>query len=284
MIQSHNRFPADTSDAQDDDFRNDFLTNVTRINASQVSFGHGSVAHGRDSIYWDRDDRRRDEDYNEDAVYKSNTSRVDNIGKGNFPDKGKIASKTSEKNNIRATNHHGLYNEAGRDELKMYEEKYEASLKHIGQSGSKIMDESHIPDGHNLATNNEEIHIDDEYDDGIDIRDARVDDYDNGRYKNEVHSGLPKTHSNDGGDNSKAHYIPKILVEESSEYSSSELHISDNIDWKHRQDGVANTQSKSSYEKQSKKHGRRHKFSCKFSQQLVFSKLQLMCGDNIFMS
>lgn len=55
-------------DAQEDD--SDFLTNVTRTQTSKVlGFGKGSVTHGRDSRYWDKDDRRRDEDYNEDSSH-----------------------------------------------------------------------------------------------------------------------------------------------------------------------------------------------------------------------
>ncbi|KAI6691207.1 hypothetical protein NL676_028035 [Syzygium grande] len=47
----------------------DFLANVTRTESVKVlGFGQGSVAHGRDSRYWDRDDRRRDEDYSEEVV------------------------------------------------------------------------------------------------------------------------------------------------------------------------------------------------------------------------
>ena len=261
IFMTHNRFSADinTSNLQDDDFRNDFLTNVTRITTSQVSFGHGSMAHGRDSRYWDGDDRRRDEDYNEDVIYKSNTSKADVFGKGHVPNRGKNPAKRSNSNTIRGTNHHGLYNEAGRNELKMYEEKYEASLKNIGQSGSEIKER-------NLNTDNEEIDIDDEYDDGIDLRDARTNDYDNARHENEENSELPESQSGDGGDNAKAHYIPEVLVEDSSEDSSAEIQISDNIDGKHKEGGDSNGQSKSSSDKQSKKRGRHHKFSGKFSQ------------------
>lgn len=252
LFWTHNRFLADTntSNIQDDDFRNDFLNNVTRI-TTQVNFGHESVARGRDSRYWDRDDRRRDGDYNEDEVYKRNTSMV---GKGHFPDKGKSPSKISNNNMVSGTNRNGLYNEAGRDELRMYEKKYEASLKDIGQSGFKIKDENQISDSRNSDMENKEIDIDDEYDDGIDSHDARMDDYDNARHENEMHSELPKTHSDNGGDYIKAQYTPKILIEESPEDHSSKLLSSDNTEGKH------------SSGKQLKKHGRRHKFSGKISQ------------------
>lgn len=65
----------------------DFLTNVTRTDRLKVlKFGQGSVAHGRDSRYWDKDDRRRDEDYNEEAVEHSTVGVQDgstgNVHKG----------------------------------------------------------------------------------------------------------------------------------------------------------------------------------------------------------
>ncbi|KAF8112888.1 hypothetical protein N665_0059s0026 [Sinapis alba] len=80
---------ANNDDKGLDSFDGDFLTNVTRIDP-------GKVLHGRDSRYWDKDDRRRDDDYNE--VKK-------------VPVKGI-----------------GLYNEAGRNELNKYEAEYQASL------------------------------------------------------------------------------------------------------------------------------------------------------------
>ncbi|CAG7897285.1 unnamed protein product, partial [Brassica rapa] len=84
-----------------DSFDGDFLTNVTRIDPGKVlEFGHGSVVHGRDSRYWDKDDRRRDDDYNEDEV-EHKPIQVKGVG---------------------------LYNEAGRNELNKYEAEYQASL------------------------------------------------------------------------------------------------------------------------------------------------------------
>ncbi|KAJ8431445.1 hypothetical protein Cgig2_014938 [Carnegiea gigantea] len=270
LFLSRDHTGTNTSNVQDDDFRNDFLTNVTRITTSQVSFGHGSTAHGRDSRYWDGDDRRRDEDYNEDVVYKSNTSKADEFGKGHVPNRGKNRPKKSSGNMIRGTNHHGLYNEAGRNELKMYEEKYEASLKNIGQSGSEIKER-------NLNTDSEEIDIDDEYDDGIDSHDARTNDYDDARHEHEVNSELTESQSGDGGNNDKARYIPKVLVEDSSEDSSAKVHINDNIDGKHKEASDSNGQSKSSSDKQSKKRGKHHKFSAaKCEMKLLNSTAQLV--------
>nr|KYP74732.1 hypothetical protein KK1_007423 [Cajanus cajan] len=79
----------------------DFLTNVPRIQRKKVlDFGHASGGHGRDSRYWDRDDRRRDGDYDEDMMEQTMKSSKDGSDMG-------IKRKGV-----------GLYNEAGRHELK----------------------------------------------------------------------------------------------------------------------------------------------------------------------
>ncbi|CAH8389120.1 unnamed protein product [Eruca vesicaria subsp. sativa] len=89
-----------------DSFDGDFLTNVTRIDPAKVlEFGHGSVVHGRDSRYWDKDDRRRDDDYNENDLEHKPVKGI------------------------------GLYNEAGRNELNKYEAEYQASLVKKGGGG-----------------------------------------------------------------------------------------------------------------------------------------------------
>ncbi|KAG7593891.1 hypothetical protein ISN45_Aa01g026780 [Arabidopsis thaliana x Arabidopsis arenosa] len=118
-----------------DSYEGDFLTNVTRIDPSKVlEFGQGSVIHGRDSRYWDKDDRRRDDDYNEDEVKKD--VPVHNPVKGI-----------------------GLYNEAGRNELKMYEAEYQATL---GKGGHE----------RNGVQRHEGVDMDREDDDGIDSHDG----------------------------------------------------------------------------------------------------------------
>ncbi|KAF9596441.1 hypothetical protein IFM89_011270 [Coptis chinensis] len=61
----------------------------------------------------------------------------------------------------------GLYNEAGRDELKYYEAEYEASLKNVGQLRQMNSNGVHFD------LENEGAEFDDEYDDGIDSPDAR---------------------------------------------------------------------------------------------------------------
>lgn len=97
-----------------DSYEGDFLTNVTRIDPTKVlEFGQGSVVHGRDSRYWDKDDRRRDNDYNEvEMEHKS-------------VDEAEVKKDVPVHNPVKGI---GLYNEAGRNELKMYEAEYQATL------------------------------------------------------------------------------------------------------------------------------------------------------------
>ncbi|KAL0314198.1 UNVERIFIED_CONTAM: hypothetical protein Sangu_2264200 [Sesamum angustifolium] len=124
-----------THQVQEDDIGNDsdFLMDVTRIQRpKELKFGHGSTAHGRDSRYWDKDDRRRDEDYTEEEV-----DRVEDgsVGKGQTPvEKSDKKSYVDQSHKVLARQGNGLYNEAGRNELKMYEAEYEASLKSIRES------------------------------------------------------------------------------------------------------------------------------------------------------
>ncbi|CAG7863818.1 hypothetical protein BRARA_I02417 [Brassica rapa] len=104
-----------------DSYEGDFLANVTRIDPEKVlEFGQGSVVHGRDSRYWDKDDRRRDDDYNED-------DGVEHLSQ----DKHVVAqvTKVPVKGNV------GFYNEAGRNELNKYEAEYQASLVNGGGGG-----------------------------------------------------------------------------------------------------------------------------------------------------
>ncbi|KAG2255712.1 hypothetical protein Bca4012_092656 [Brassica carinata] len=123
-----------------DSFDGDFLTNVTRIDPGKVlEFGQGSVVHGRDSRYWDKDDRRRDDDYNEDEVEHKPVDVIQ-------------VKKGLDLKGI------GLYNEAGRNELNKYEAEYQASLFKRG------------PGDH------EAVHMDPDDDDAIDSHDSQADD------------------------------------------------------------------------------------------------------------
>lgn len=129
----NNRFQDDV-DVEND---SDFLTNVTRTQGKVLQFGHGSVAHGRDSRYWDKDDRRRDDDYNEEDLERVTDGDLD---KNQSPPDGKRSDKKSLSKGLDHDGN-GLYNEAGRDELKKYEAKYQASLENAG----------HSQDGHHLT-------------------------------------------------------------------------------------------------------------------------------------
>lgn len=159
---------------EEDDLKSDldFLANVTRTeNVKVLGFGRGSVAHGRDSRYWDRDDRRRDEDYSEEAVENTKgTSNNASSDKSRMSTKGKNGSKKSSVDDSRGVNRRGvgLYNEAGRNELKMYEAEYEASLKSSGQSIKQTGNKNELSD---TGDENEEFDAEDEYD-GIDLHDA----------------------------------------------------------------------------------------------------------------
>ncbi|KAL6512105.1 hypothetical protein OROGR_021702 [Orobanche gracilis] len=74
-----NRQPAQ---AQDDATGNDtdFLMEVSQIQkSSELKFGRGSVSHGQDSRYWDKDDRRRDDDYSEEDMERTRDGSVSKI-------------------------------------------------------------------------------------------------------------------------------------------------------------------------------------------------------------
>lgn len=167
----------------DDDLRtdSDFLTNVTRTERFKVlNFGDGTVAHGRDSRYWDKDDRRRDEDYSEDAMEHAKVGDGDgSTAEVHVSTERKNGDKKSstDKSKSSGTRGVGLYNEAGRNELKTYEAEYEASLKRVGKSEEGHSDKNQILDSDNLGLQDEEIDVDDGYDDGIGLHDAQAEDY-----------------------------------------------------------------------------------------------------------
>ncbi|KAI9098365.1 hypothetical protein K1719_024990 [Acacia pycnantha] len=74
---------SDNDDSGDLRSDSDFLTNESWIGRARVlDFGKGSVGDGQDSRYWDKDDRRREEDYNEDVMEQtSGGSRNENVDK-----------------------------------------------------------------------------------------------------------------------------------------------------------------------------------------------------------
>lgn len=168
---------------EDDDLKvdSDFLTNVTRMdNFKSLNFGNSSVGHGRDSRYWDRDDRRRDDDYNEDVVeHNIMDSRDKSLDGGHVPIKvknEKEASLDSDRDLDRRGV--GLYNEAGRNELKMYEEEYEASLKNGGKSQKELGNSHKLSDSKDFRMLDEVDDANDHYNDGIDSSDSGAEDYD----------------------------------------------------------------------------------------------------------
>lgn len=140
----------------------------------ELKFGHGGGGRSaRDSRYWDRDDRRRDEDYTEDEKEKisGGSGAAADAGdktvtsEAGAEDKG-LTLETGGAKDVPEVAEGGkggtLYNEGGRKEL----EQYEAAA--MGATGTGVR----------------EVDPDDEYDDGIDTQDDLED----------VH-----LHSSDGG-------------------------------------------------------------------------------------
>ncbi|KAK9271074.1 hypothetical protein L1049_026663 [Liquidambar formosana] len=260
---------------QDDDLKNDhdFLTNVTRTeNFKVLKFGQGSVAHGRDSRYWDRDDRRRDDDYNEDVLeHTTMDAREGSTDKGHVPVKVKNDDKKFPFDDSRKGSDQrgiGLYNEAGRDELKMYEAEYEASLQNVGQSRKEHSKENQLSDDADLGVQHEAVNVDDEYDDGIDSHDARMEEYDDTRHDNGVNSNVAGSQNEDSGgtkDRNVAEEVEEASSNSSVDDSFSNSQNSNNINAKSRRVTVVDNQStrRFSSEKRSdsKRKPKRHKFS-----------------------
>ncbi|ESQ33332.1 hypothetical protein EUTSA_v10006981mg [Eutrema salsugineum] len=170
-----------------DSYEGDFLTNVTRIDPAKVlEFGHGSVVHGRDSIYWDKDDRRRDDDYNEDEVehkYVDVDRSVAEVKKD--PVKGLDLKGI------------GLYNEDGRNELKKYEAEYQASLVKGGESLKKS------------GGDHEAVDMDPDEDDAIDSHDSQGDEY--------VDSGHDEDENEEPHKEKDTEVLPSMTKQQNSE-------------------------------------------------------------------
>lgn len=272
---------------QDDDLVNDtdFLTNVTRIKKYKpIKFGHGSVTNGRDSRYWDGDDRRRDEDY-EDLE----RARERSVDKDHVPEKGKTSdSKASSNKYHKGLGHrgNGLYNEAGRNELKMYEAKYEASLKSIGQSNGNIARNQQPHDHTNNGNENDMVDPSDEYDDGIDLQDGWKEDYDETGQDDGDHSGATTSDDLDGGESSYSHKartkhpsIVQEIDEASTDLSDKEsLSISENSGQVTVSSGHARSADSHSSRKRSgsKKKPKRRKFSGSCEMKLLNSTALLV--------
>lgn len=166
----------DTNDSKSD---SDFLRNVPRIE-KVLDFGHDSGGHGRDSRYWDKDDRRRDDDYDENMIEQKSRDTGDENTKDDTRVKMNRNMRSSQDNPYTGLMQKGvdLYNEAGRHELKRYEAEYEASLKNVERStedDGKMSHEAH------MGKKNAADDIDDEYDDFFDFHDVQMEDSDDSR-------------------------------------------------------------------------------------------------------
>lgn len=133
-----------------------------RLNRSmafkELGFGKGSTMAGGDSRYWDRDDRRRDEEYDEESSELSNSAEDE---KGRRTEEGSASGEEQDGAlDHRKSSGRGLYNEAGRTELKEYEEMFEESLKRSEESA-----EEGNPGG--------EASSGDEYDDGFEMEEEQ---------------------------------------------------------------------------------------------------------------
>ncbi|GFP81360.1 hypothetical protein PHJA_000279300 [Phtheirospermum japonicum] len=165
--------------AQDDDTSNDtdFLMDVSQIRKpNELKFGRGSVGHGRDSRDWDKDDRNRDNDYNEEEARER--ARDGSVDKVNSPVKNRDKKPFNDRSH-EASDHRGssLYNEAGRNELKMYEAEYEASLKTVAES-TDMHDYQNRQSEDTDGKEHRELEEADEYDDGIDLQDDQIEEGD----------------------------------------------------------------------------------------------------------
>ncbi|KAK6114781.1 hypothetical protein DH2020_007050 [Rehmannia glutinosa] len=203
---------------QDDDTSNDtdFLMDVRRIQkTNELKFGRGSVAHGRDSRYWDKDDRRRDDDYSEEDLERAHDGSVDKV---RSPLKN-IDKKSNHDRSHEVSDHrgNGLYNEAGRNELKMYEAEYEASLKSVGESTDTDGREHRALDDA------------DEYDDGIDLQDDQMEEGDDVEHDDKYHSSATKPRIIASEEASHVHYArnKNQNVDEDADKDSTDLYSKD---------------------------------------------------------
>ncbi|XP_020246304.1 uncharacterized protein LOC109824180, partial [Asparagus officinalis] len=191
--------------------------------SKELRFGHGSGGVGRDSRYWDKDDRRRDQDYDEEDVLGHKIEKIDkNIGVVSEKVRGKSGSGSG-----------GLYNEGGRKELDSYNEKYEASLA------------------------GEDVGLDDEYDDGIDVQDDHDDEEHEHEHDDADGDGGGRKLGNVDGE--EHHEDMKVNVEEND---SSEAAISGNGSGSRNKGDKGSGSKKSSKSKKKPRHHRSPGSSC----------------------
>ncbi|XP_042413856.1 uncharacterized protein LOC122002660 [Zingiber officinale] len=168
---------------QDDDGTNETEFRVASNQSKRLKFGRGSGKIGRDSRYWDGDDRNRgggfgEKDFPADEQQAAQRGRLLESGKLR---RGHISAhdrqdKVNEKRSAKIDGE--LYNEGGREELDSYNEDYETSAT----------DESKLKQG-------DEDNFDDEYDDGIDMQ----------HYDDETHDadGVRRLDEDDGDEPEK---------------------------------------------------------------------------------
>ncbi|KAI0507900.1 hypothetical protein KFK09_014028 [Dendrobium nobile] len=142
----------------------------------ELRFGHLTNGSGRDSRDWDRDDRRRDDDYSEEEA--TGRKSGNDSGKIKLPEEGTAERAQGKSGRGR------LYNEGGRKELDSYRKKYEDSLN----NGARARDDGRM----------EQANPFDEYDDGFDEQDEHEDLRDEGEHW--AHSSDSEVVSGGAGD------------------------------------------------------------------------------------
>ncbi|KAL8467247.1 hypothetical protein ACS0TY_036102 [Phlomoides rotata] len=218
------------NEAQDDDIGidMDFLMNVTRLDKSEdLKFGHESATHGQDSHDLDKDGRRRDQDYNEEKWQRARDDPVGHI----LTTAGNSDNKSSFDKSLNDLDHrgNGLYNEAGRNELKTYEAEYEASLNKTGDS-TDVLGKSNLVSGDVDGGNRRALDDADEYDDGMDLQD-QMEEYDDVGHDEKDHSGYTKPHTIDTWESSHMHHASnkKQDVIEDAEKASNDLYSEETL-------------------------------------------------------
>ncbi|CAL0300652.1 unnamed protein product [Lupinus luteus] len=151
----------DNDDVKSD---SDFLTNVPRIDRKKaLEFGHASGGHGRDTRYRDKDDRRRDGNYDDEM--KTRDTDEDVPVKMNH----EVRSSQDDSHISLKGKGDGLYNEA---------ERHGASLnnvEHFTEDDGKM---SHEADPRKKSSADD---INDDYDDLFDFQNAQTDHSDDSR-------------------------------------------------------------------------------------------------------
>ncbi|XP_047146976.1 uncharacterized protein LOC124819491 [Vigna umbellata] len=257
----------------------DFLTNVPRIQKKKVlDFGHASGGHGRDSRYWDKDDRRRDGDYDEDMMEHTSKDPGDEIVEDDDAVKKDHDTKSSHDGIKRRGD--GLYNEAGRQELKRYEAEYEASLKNLRHSTEvdvKLLHET------NLEKKSASDDTDDEYDDFFDFNDAQLENSSDSRNMRGEHS-TANVLSLDNEVHKQKESNDSFAEENNDDVTSEDVEEAAFLNKKNPHEGKTNSKHESIFNGQStrkshpetKKKVRRRKFSGSCEMKLLNSTSQLV--------